>query len=117
MKKEPGVQRSNYQEVKNYLHNELGVTKEYVHELVKELVQDEVGKVLNSGYIHDSIDKSVGYRVGNVYGRGFGNSFENNVRGIIAKEVGRRVVENLNIEVKQSEAPQQVNFIYHIDNK
>lgn len=118
MKKEPGVQRSNYQEVKNHLHNELGITKDFVQELIKELVQDEVKKIINSNYIDHIVEKDISHRVGSTYGRGFGSNFEANVRGIIAKEVGRMLVEDMKITVSKSDKPEQVNVSsFHMEDK
>lgn len=108
--------RSNYQEVKNYLHNDLGVTKSYVQDLLKEMVAEEVKKLISSGYIEHAVEIDVSSRVGKTFGRGLGSNFESNVRGIIAKEVGRQLVENMNINVTKADDPQEVNFIYHIDN-
>ena len=39
---------TNYKEIKNYLHNELGITKEYVDSIIIKTVQDEVKKVFNN---------------------------------------------------------------------
>ncbi|WP_220039411.1 hypothetical protein [Paenibacillus illinoisensis] len=108
--------RSNYQEVKNYLHNDLGVTKGYVQDLLKEMVAEEVKKLISSGYIEHAVEIDVSSRVGKTFGRGLGSNFESNVRGIIAKEVGKQLVENMNISVTKADDPQEVNFIYHIDN-
>ena len=38
---------TNYKEIKNYLHKELGITKEYVDSIIIKTVQDEVKKVFN----------------------------------------------------------------------
>ena len=38
---------SNYSDVKNYIHNELGITKEYIDEVIKKTVQDEISKLMN----------------------------------------------------------------------
>ena len=38
---------STYNDVKNYIHNELGITKEYINDLVHKTVVDEIHKVLN----------------------------------------------------------------------
>lgn len=108
--------RSNYQEVKNYLHNDLGITKDYVQDILKEMIVEEVRKLVNSGCIERAIENDVSNRVGTTFGRGLGSNFESNVRGIIAKEVGRKLVENMNISVTKADEPQGVNFIYHIDN-
>ena len=50
----------NYKEIKNYIHNELGITKEYVDSIIVKTVQDEVKKVFNNeGYVRDVIIKTI----------------------------------------------------------
>ena len=50
----------NYKEIKNYIHNELGITKEYVDNIIVKTVQDEVKKVFNNeGYVRDVIIKTI----------------------------------------------------------
>lgn len=101
--------RNNYLEVKNYLHNELGVTKRFVEEIIKELVQEEVRKIISSEFIENAVEKDINHRVGRTFGHGFGANFEANVRGIIAKEVGRMLTEDMKITVGKAEKPQGVN--------
>ena len=36
-----------YKDVKNYIHNELGITKEYIDDLIRKTVKEEIVKVLN----------------------------------------------------------------------
>ena len=36
---------SNYSDVKNYIHNELGIKKEYVEEIILKTVKDEINKL------------------------------------------------------------------------
>ena len=51
---------TNYKEIKNYLHNELGITKEYIDSIIVKTVQDEVKKVFNNeGYVRDVIIKTI----------------------------------------------------------
>lgn len=107
--------RSNYQEIKNFIHNDLGITKEYIQEILKEMVVEEVRKLNSSGFIERAIEKDASNRVRATFVNGLGDSFESNVRGIVATEVGRQIVQNLNIEVTKANSPQGVNFIYHID--
>lgn len=38
---------SAYNDIKNYIHNELGVTKEYVDDIIRKTVVDEIHKILN----------------------------------------------------------------------
>ena len=50
----------NYKEIKNYIHNELGITKEYIDSIIVKTVQDEVKKVFNNeGYVRDVIIKTI----------------------------------------------------------
>lgn len=37
----------NYKEIKNYIHNELGITKESIQQIVINTVKEEVIKVFN----------------------------------------------------------------------
>lgn len=36
---------SNYSDIKNYIHNELGIKKEYVEEIILKTVKDEINKL------------------------------------------------------------------------
>lgn len=38
---------SNYSDVKNYLHNDLGISKKYVEETILKTVKDEVDKLFS----------------------------------------------------------------------
>lgn len=38
---------SNYKDIKNYIHNELGITKDLINEIVFDTVKKEVQKVFN----------------------------------------------------------------------
>ena len=38
---------SNYSDVKNYLHNDLGISKEYVEKTILKTVKDEVDKLFS----------------------------------------------------------------------
>lgn len=38
---------SNYADVKNYLHNDLGISKEYVEEVILKVVKDEIEKLFS----------------------------------------------------------------------
>lgn len=55
---------SNYSDVKNYIHNELGITKEYIDEVIKKTVQDEISKLMNDdcfirGLIENEVARSL----------------------------------------------------------
>ena len=36
---------SNYSDVKNYIHNDLGISKEYVEEVIIKTIKDEIEKL------------------------------------------------------------------------
>lgn len=38
---------SNYADIKNYLHNDLGISKEYVEEVILKVVKDEIEKLFS----------------------------------------------------------------------
>lgn len=48
---------AGYKEVKNYMHNELGITKEHMDEIIAKIVRDEVKEVVgqNGGFIRRAI--------------------------------------------------------------
>lgn len=51
---------SNYSDVKNYIHNELGITKEYVNEVIEKTVKDEISKMMSDkDYIYGLVEKQV----------------------------------------------------------
>lgn len=55
---------SDYSDVKNYIHNELGITKEYIDEVIKKTVQDEISKLMNDdcfirGLVENEVARSL----------------------------------------------------------
>ena len=55
---------SNYSDVKNYIHNELGITKEYIDEVIKKTIQDEISKLMNDdcfirGLVENEVARSL----------------------------------------------------------
>ena len=50
----------NYKEVKNYLHNELNITKQYIEDLIKYEIQSQVSDLVNDkNYIETLIENAV----------------------------------------------------------
>ena len=50
----------NYKDVKNYLHNELNITKQYIEDLIKYEVQSQVADLVNDkSYIGTLIENAV----------------------------------------------------------
>lgn len=51
---------SNYSDVKNIIHNDLGITKEYVDSVIKKTVEDRVAAMINDeSYITSIIENCV----------------------------------------------------------
>lgn len=51
---------SNYSDVKNFLHNELGITKEYVEEVIKDTVKKEISVLMGDEcFIRGLVEKEV----------------------------------------------------------
>ena len=36
---------SSYHDIKNYIHNDLGITKEYIDRIIRETVNTEIHKI------------------------------------------------------------------------
>lgn len=52
--------KSIYKEVKNAIHNDLGLTKEDIYDVVIETVKDEIDKLMNDeGFIRGLVEKEV----------------------------------------------------------
>ncbi len=51
-----------YKEIKNVIHNDLGITKEYVDNVIKETVKNEISKLMNDDcFIRGLVEKEVMY--------------------------------------------------------
>ena len=108
------MKRSNYQEVKNLIHNELGISKDDIQDIIKQTVREEVGKLIKSDYM----DVLISNLIKSEFRNGLGNSFKDNVRGIIAKEIGSLISSKMNINVEFNDNNnEKANIIYKIDNK
>ena len=112
-----------YKEVKNVVHNDMGVTKEEVLEVFRQVAKDEIQKQVleNKAFIHQCIrdvirqemvqavkDHKYPQVVGNVvhYGRNDGeNNFKDYVSGVMKEEIVKELREqfelNLNIHKKE----------------
>ena len=95
---------TNYKEIKNYLHNELGITKEYIDGIIVKTVQDEVKKVFNNeGYVKDVILKTIDREVRReVCGESgwhtiydMNSMIKDEILNIIVKEVKDKVIISL----------------------
>lgn len=80
---------------KNYLHNELGITKEDIREWIDEAVRDEARKLVEQSFkkysLRDRIDDAI--KDINLWG-------STNLKTAISNEVAKRIFERMEIKMK-----------------
>ncbi|WP_407632929.1 hypothetical protein [Bacillus velezensis] len=96
---------NTYKEVKNYMHNELGISRQDVQEMINIAVSNEVQKMSESG----KLDKIAGEKIESLIEEGFENGgrllhgFKERVSQTVSNEVGKRIANVLNINVELKE--------------
>ncbi|ASS60663.1 hypothetical protein CHN56_00118 [Bacillus velezensis] len=94
-----------YKEVKNYIHNELGISRQNVQEMISIAVSNEVQKMSESG----KLDRIAGEKIESLIEEGFRNGgrllhgFKERVTQTVSDEVGKRIANVLNINVELKE--------------
>ena len=80
---------------KNYMHNELGITKEDIHEWIRDAVKEEAKNLVKQEYgkfsIKDAINKEI-YEI-NWYG---GKGLRDTVKQEVAKVLSERITITVN---------------------
>ncbi|WP_322784372.1 hypothetical protein [Bacillus velezensis] len=96
---------SVYKEVKNYIHNELGISRQDVQEMISIAVSNEVQKMSESG----KLDRIAGEKIVSLIEEGFENGgqllhgFKERVSQTVSNEAGKRIANVLNIHVELKE--------------
>ena len=96
---------NNYKEVKNYIHNELNITKEDIQIIINKTIENEVKKKLNDeSFIESIIDKEIKNKL--MYpNKGVSIerlvNFNSMVENIIVDELAAIVKERLIIKFKE----------------
>lgn len=96
---------SAYKEVKNYIHNELGISIQDVQDMISIAVSNEVQKMSKSG----KLDRIAGEKIESLIAEGFENGgqllhgFKERVSQTVSDEVGKRIAKVLNINVELKE--------------
>ncbi|WP_038458645.1 MULTISPECIES: hypothetical protein [Bacillus] len=96
---------SAYKELKNLIHNELGISRQDVQEMISIAVSNEVQKMSESG----KLDRVAGEKIESLIAEGFGNGsrllhgFKERVSQTVSNEVGKRIANVLNINVELKE--------------
>jgi len=80
---------------KNYMHNELGITKEDIREWIQEAVQQQAEKMVSNEFSNFDVQKVVKKMVteDKFYGS---ESLKNEVR----TELGKQILEKLELTIK-----------------
>ncbi|CAF1784732.1 hypothetical protein ACMXZI_15220 [Bacillus subtilis] len=96
---------NTYKEVKNYIHNELSITRQDIQEMISIAVSNEVQKMSESG----KLDRIAGEKIESLIEEGFRNGnrllhgFKERVSQTVSDEVGKRITNVLNINVELKE--------------
>ncbi|OIR60986.1 hypothetical protein BLL41_10975 [Bacillus sp. FMQ74] len=96
---------SGYKEMKNLIHNELGITRQDIQEMINVAVSNEVQKMSESG----KLDSIAGVKIESLIEEGFRDGgrllygFKEGVSESVSEEVGKRIANVLNINVKLKE--------------
>ncbi|MGX9951630.1 hypothetical protein ACS9SB_0016570 [Bacillus subtilis] len=93
---------SGYKEIKNLIHNDLGITRQDIQEMISVAVSNEVQKLFESG----KLDIIVGAKIDSLIEEGFRDGgrllygFKERVSQTVSDEVGKRIANVLNIKVE-----------------
>lgn len=79
---------------RNYMHNELGITKEDVREWIMDAVHQEVKQIVNNAYGHCDLEAFIKKEIydNNGWGRNF--------KEVIRQEVAKQLAERITIQIK-----------------
>ncbi|GIN80485.1 hypothetical protein JF533_18820 [Bacillus subtilis] len=96
---------SGYKEIKNLIHNDLGITRQDIQEMISVAVSNEGQKLFESG----KLDIIVGAKIDSLIEEGFRDGgrllygFKDRVSQTVSDEVGKRIAKVLNINVELKE--------------
>ncbi|WP_345806214.1 hypothetical protein [Bacillus subtilis] len=99
------TKNSGYKEIKNLIHNDLGITKQGIQEMISVAVSNEVQKMSESG----KLDSIAGVKIESLIEEGFRDGgrllygFRERVSQTVSDEVGKRIANVLNINVELKE--------------
>lgn len=79
---------------KNYMHNELGITKEDIREWINDAIREEVKNVVNNAYGSCNLENFIKNEIYDW--NGWGKHFKN----VIIEEVGKQLAERITVEIK-----------------
>ena len=87
-----------YKAIKNYIHNELGLTKEDIREIILPTIKEEVKRVFRNTYGNDAdLENWVRCTVSNEI-KQYNFSL---IRNLVKEAITNQVINNLTIEIKE----------------
>lgn len=97
----------NYKEIKNYIHNELKITKEEIRDMVIQTVREEVKSVLNDdSFIHTLVQNEIKTVMSNPHKSPnwkYLMTLDERIYKTVVSEVSKLVKNSLEIRFKNNE--------------
>ncbi|WP_137743426.1 hypothetical protein [Robertmurraya siralis] len=107
-----------YKEVKNTIHNDIGVTKEEILEVFRQVAKDEIKEIVceNQAFIWNTLQEVIRHEMlkaiqdhkypkvtGNMWNYGYNGqgvtSFQDYVSGVMKEEIAKRMEEQFDVSV------------------
>lgn len=88
-----------YKDIKNYIHNELGITKEYVQDVIKEIVAIEVDKKFNDEeYIKNEVRRIIVHELNNEVDKSHWHTIHD-LSSLVKDEITKTIMEEVRSKV------------------
>ena len=88
-----------YKDIKNYIHNELGITKEYVQDVIREIVAIEVDKKFNDEeYIKNEVRRIIVYELNNEIDKSHWHTIHD-LSSLVKDEITKTIMEEVKNKV------------------
>ena len=81
---------------KNYMHNELGITKEDIRQWIEDSVKDQAEKMVSNEFSNFSVERTVKKMI--MDDRYFGSE---NLKKEVTQEVARQIVDKMELSIKK----------------
>lgn len=100
--------KSNYKEIKNYIHNEAGITKDELRTMIKEAIDLEVKQIVEAKkpYINEVVDTYSKQYINAIIHNGLNDGgrllfgFKERVSSSLSNAVGKYIADQLSFEIK-----------------
>lgn len=96
------MKHNNYKEVKNYIHNDLKISKEYINSIIQVTVSNEIRKLMKDT---DFINTLVSNRLKEILSKDYNKPIYNNlftldskIYDAVSNEISKTIKERLKIE-------------------